>query len=66
MDDDFMDKYSDDWGGLSDVSVAKPVEKPSATNNMARPDVGRSDGFGLQSLESLDSPPQLKKNEEVS
>ena len=59
MDDDFMDKYSDDWGGLSDVSaeVAKPVEKPSAANNMKRPDVDRSDGFGLQSLESLDSPP---------
>ena len=69
MDDDFMDRYSDDFGGLSDVSAeeAKPLEKPQIVNNAAQqPDANKSDGSGLQVLESLDSPPTLIKNEEAS
>ena len=64
-----MDRYSDDFGGLSDVSAeeAKPLEKPQNVNNTAKqPDANRSDGFGFQALESLDSPPTLIKNEEAS
>ena len=69
MDDFFLDQYSDDFGGLSGLSAeeAKPLEKPLVENNKAqKQDVNKSDGFGLQSLQSIESPQTLAKNKEAS
>ena len=65
MDDDFLDKYSDDFGGLSDVSAeeAQPIAKRKSSNIISKPQKIESDGFESQALVSLDSPPTLTKKQ---